>query len=243
VAEKTEDMIEKLFEKGSIGPATRMVLANAVYFKGDWENKFKEKMTRDDKFFPQEDKPIKVQMMYQKDKFKYSETESVQILDLPYKDNLLSMIIVLPKKGIKISKIEKNLSNEKLKQWISRLRKEETKVFVPRFKLKFKKQVGKVLQKMGMKNAFDSKLADFSCIDGRKHWLYIDSVIHEAVVKVNEKGTEAAAATGVSFVGVAYTEPKIFRADHPFIFIIKDNKTDSILFMGRVVKPHPISNQ
>ena len=159
----------------------------------------------------------------------------MQVLELPYKGDDLSMIVLLPELPY-IRPLEADLSVETLKAWTSDLKTREVDVFLPKFKMTYECLLNKVLSEMGMPIAF-SETADFSGIDGTQE-LHITAVLHKAFVEVNEEGTEAAAATGV-VVGLRSipAPPPTFRADHPFVFLIKENSTGSILFMGRVADP------
>ena len=173
--------------------------------------------------------------MYIKKEFRYSDLQDFQILELGYKGDALSMIIVLPKEIDGIGKLEKSLTAENLGIWIAKMRRQEVLVYLPRFKFTAEFSLGQILAGMGMPEAFSAN-ADFSGMTGRKD-LFISAVLHKAFVEVNEEGTEAAAATAVVMRLTAARQETIFRADHPFIFLIRDNKINSILFMGRVCDP------
>ncbi|MHC4199205.1 MAG: serpin family protein, partial [Planctomycetota bacterium] len=180
---------------------------------------------------------ITVPTMRQTERFGYAEAEGLQVLELPYVGDELSMAILLPKKTHGLAEIEALLDAGSMKTWLSRLAKRKVQVFLPRFKIEFGLDLKKALKSMGMPLAFDDRKADFSGMDGRI-WLYIGAVIHQAYVDVNEEGTEAAAATAVVMKGRSVAKaPPVFRADHPFIFLIRDRKTGSILFVGRVMNP------
>jgi len=236
VAEQTNDKIKELIKPGVLDAMTRLVLTNAIYFKGDWALQFDKKNTQDLPFYPGLEDKIDVPTMYLKDRFKFGEVGDVQILELPYKGDDLSMVVVLPKKRDGLAELEKTLTVKNLEGWMAKLRKREVKVFLPKFKQTCEFGLSEVLGKMGMKDAFSGR-ADFSGMNGQKN-LFISAVLHKAFVEVNEEGTEAAAATGV-IVGVTSIPmpPPEFRADHPFVFMIRDVKTGAILFIGRVVKP------
>lgn len=238
VEEKTKDKIKNLVKPGILNPLTRLVLVNAIYFKGNWASQFDEKRTRDDTFYLLSGQNVQVPMMAQKKKFRYAETESLQVLELPYVGEDLSMIVLLPGKTDGLPGLERHLTPGTLMQWIAGLRKQEVQVFLPKFKMTSQFRLDQTLTDMGMRDAFDPGKANFSGMDGRRSWLYIGAVIHKAYVDVNEEGTEAAAATAVTMrITMAPSPPTMFRADHPFIFLIRDNKTGSILFMGRVLNP------
>ena len=172
-------------------------------------------------------------MMKQKGYFSYTSNSIVQILELPYVGEI-SMIIILPKQSL--TKVE-NLLSKRINKWLSYLRTQQVKVYLPKFKTSTNFDLSNTLAAMGMIDAFNSR-ADFSGIDGTKK-LYLSAVIHQAFIEVNEKGTKATAATGTIFTtrGITPVIPK-FRADHPFIFFIRHNPSNSILFMGRVINPN-----
>ena len=238
VEQKTKDKIKDLIKPGVLNSLTRLVLTNAIYFKGRWESHFKKCRTKKNPFWLSIDKSVEVPMMTQKQQFRYMENDRVQILEMPYVGNDLAMIVLLPRKVDSLDQLEVDLSVENLNTWIGRLRKREISVFLPKFKITSQFRLGETLASMGMPDAFGGN-ADFSGIDGTKN-LFISAVIHKAFVDVNEEGTEAAAATAavISVTSAPATPPPTFRADHPFVFLIRDNHSGSILFVGRVVNPN-----
>jgi serpin B len=237
VEKKTNGKIKNLISEGVLDSITRLILTNAIYFKGNWAKQFKEEKTSDAPFTLADGGKNDVKMMNQKAEFGYMETGTFQALELPYVDEELSMVILLPKKIDALEELERTLTYKNLTQWMAKIHKREVVVFVPKFKMTSRFDLADVLKWMGMKDAFSSR-ADFSGINGKRN-LFISAVIHKAYVEVNEEGTEAAAATGVvmrlTSIGPAPTP--VFRADHPFLFLIRDNLTGSILFMGRVANP------
>ena len=237
VEKKTNGKIKNLISQGVLNAMTRLVLTNAIYFKGNWAKQFKEDRTQDAPFTLANGNKINVAMMNQKADFGYMETDTFQALEMPYVDQELSMVILLPKKSDALNEFEKTLTLENLTQWLTKIHKREVVVFVPKFKMTSQFSLASVLKSMGMEDAFSSN-ADFSGINGKRD-LFISAVIHKAYVEVNEEGTEAAAATGVvmRLTSVGPAPIPVFRADHPFLFLIRDNLTGSILFIGRVVNP------
>ncbi len=236
VEDKTNNKIKDLIPKGALDAMTRLVLTNAIYFKGDWALQFDTAETKDEDFYISADKTVKIPLMHQKEKFTYGQTETLQMLKLEYKGDDLSMLVLLAKEKDGLAGLEKQLTAKNLIQWQKRMHKREVRVFLPKFKMTSQFGLSDTLAKMGMPDAF-GKAADFSGMTGGKD-LFISNVIHKAFVKVNEEGTEAAAATGVTMSLTAMpAPPPVFRADHPFVFIIQDNNTNSILFIGRVVDP------
>ncbi len=237
VEKRTEGKIKDLIKPGILDSLTRLVLTNAIYFKGNWASQFKEKDTEDAPFTIARDREVTVPMMSQKEQFAYDETEMLQLLELPYVEDELSMVILLPKELDGLATLENSLAPGNLKEWLQGLRKQEVVVEMPRFKLTSQFSLKEVLRSMGMTEAFSVKLANFSGMTSGRD-LFISAVIHKAYVDVNEEGTEAAAATAVVMkLRGAPRPPKVFRADHPFLFLIRDNQSGSILFMGRVVNP------
>jgi serpin B len=238
VERKTNDKIKDLIKPGLLGSMTRLVLANAIYFKGSWETKFDSQSTTDTRFFVSEKDTVMVRMMNKPvHDFRYGENEMVQCLELPYADRDLSMIVLLPKKS-DLRAFEKSLRPNSLDSLLSVMREKKVLVFLPKFKTTQELILNDALLALGMTDAF-SDVADFSGMTGRKD-LAVSAVIHKAFVDVNEQGTEAAAATAVAMRATAMREPPqpaIFRADHPFLFLIRENATGSILFMGRIVNP------
>jgi len=237
VENQTNNKIKDLIPQGVLDEYTRLVLTNAIYFKGKWAKQFDKENTREADFKVTPGKTVKVQMMSltgEEAKFNYTETEKLQILELPYDGGELSMLILLPKED-NLQTIEESLTLEKLSEWNSNLREQEVNVYLPKFTFETKYFMKETLEEMGMPTAF-SMDANFSGMDGTDQ-LYISNVIHQAFVEVNEEGTEAAAATVVVMTEKGISQNKIFLADHPFIFIIQEKETGNILFLGRVADP------
>jgi serpin B len=240
IEDQTENKITDLIPEGVLNLDTRLVLTNAVYFKGIWTDPFKKELTKEEDFHLTSADKIKVPMMNNSARFRYGEVGNLQILELPYGDGSLSMLVLLPKKVDGLADLEAKLTFENLQQWIGSLSKREVKVALPKFKTTSQFKMNDILKSMGMNTAFDPSTADFSGMDGGGTGLFISAVFHKAFVDVNEEGTEAAAATGVMVElasAAVPTEPPVFRADHPFIFMIRDNRNGSIMFMGRIRNP------
>jgi serpin B len=237
VEEQTHQKIKDLIPPGVLNALTRLVLVNAIYFKGFWDTQFKPEDTQEMAFWLSAETNVRVPMMHQEHQFEYWENEWLQLLEMPYKDEALSLIVLLPREKTGISVLEQKLTVENILRWQDQLRKQKIKLFFPKFKIEAQFNLGQTLSAMGMPDAFDPNRADFSAMIGKKE-LFISAVIHKAFVEVNEEGTEAAAATGV-VVGVTSIAPPppTFKADHPFVFFIRDNATRSILFLGRVLNP------
>ena len=234
VEERTESKIKDLIPSRILDGLTRLVLVNAIYFKGNWASQFDQSLTNDVPFWVTSDKQVQVPMMTQKHEFRYGEGNGLQILELPYAGDDFSMIVLLPREIGGLVKLEESLTVENLGRWVRNLWETEVVVFLPRFEITFPFRLDDTLKSMGMVDAFSGK-ADFSGMD--KEPLFISAVLHKAFVAVNEEGTEAAAATAVIMARGSPSLPPIFRADHPFVFLIRENSTGSILFLGRVVNP------
>ncbi len=236
---KTEGRIKDLFPARSLNALTRLVLASAVYFKGSWLHPFEAAMTSDADFFAKEGaEPVKVKMMAHPGQKKrlYTADELAAVLDLPYAGGSLSMTAVLPREGKTLAEVEAALSAEKLAAWRAAMQERDVKAFLPRFKFSSKYDLAARLPAMGLKLAF-TDAADFSGMDGTLD-LYVQKAFHQAFVEVNEEGTEAAAATGVAMgLKSIMMDFEVFRADRPFLFLITENRTGLILFIGRVENP------
>jgi serpin B len=216
-------------------------LTNAIYFKGTWADQFEKEHTEDSPFYVRPGTSVQVDMMYQKEDFRYADFDRFQALELPYVGRELSTLILLPKKKDGLAELENSLTGGALSEWLEDVRKQKVRVYLPRFKTMSEFILGDVLSSMGMSDAFSDPPADFSGMTGKKG-LFMGAVVHKTFVDMGEQGTEAAAATSVSMImeGVSRQPPPsvpVFRADHPFIFLIRDVKSGSILFMGRIVNP------
>jgi len=239
VEKQTRAKIRNLIRPGIFTPLTRLVLTNAIYFKGVWASPFEKERTKEDSFMLSDGREIRVPMMQQKGVFRYAEKGGIQVLELPYEDSRLSMVILLPRSSGDMTELENSMTPEKLNLWLPE-RQRDIIVFLPKFRLTSEFEMAEVLKSMGMRDAFDQGKADFSGMYDRKNvqpgeWLSVSKVIHKAFADVNEEGTEAAAATAA--VMRTRSMPPVFRADHPFVFFIRDNASESILFFGRVVNP------
>ena len=236
VARKTKQKIQNLIGPGEITPVARLLLCNAIYFKGTWAVRFDPKHTRPAPFFTSPEHSLQAQLMWQESEFKAVDVHDVSLLELRYTGDDLSMIILLPHAVDSLSGLEDRLNAKDLGQWIAGLdqaRPAELSVLLPRFKTTQTFELAKELAALGMPSAFQVS-ADFSGMTGTRE-LSLSKVIHQAFVEVNEEGTEAAAATAVH----AYSKSmsRHVRVDHPFIFLIRENRTGSILFLGRIVDP------
>ena len=233
---KTNGKIKDLISY--LDPLTRLVLTNAVYFKGDWVYEFDKGDTMESSFMLSSGQDVIVDMMFLDNDdatFNYLDREELQILEMPYKGEEISMLILLPKGDI--AELESEFSYDKLNEWKENMFKQEVIIYVPKFTFETKYTgMGDTLIEMGMPSAFDYNVADFSGMTGKRD-LYISQVIHQAFVDVNEEGTEAAAATAVVMEAMSAGPSNVFKADHPFIFIIQEGEAGNILFIGKVENP------
>lgn len=235
VEKKTKDKIKSLIPRDGIDKDTDLVITNAIYFKGDWKTPFDKHKTKVSNFFVSAEKKVSVPMMYMEQNFKYYEDDKLQALELPYKGDEISMMLLLPRQREGFRETENILTAELLDAIESKMMMLETNVYIPRFKVTWGTvSLKKVLIALGMADAFNPEKADFSGIIEQSN-LFISDVFHKAFVEVDEVGTEAAAATGtvISHSGNTF----VFCADHPFLFLIRDNRSGTILFIGRVINP------
>jgi serpin B len=241
VEQKTDNMITDLLQPGALNPATRLVLTNAIYFKGNWQKQFMITQTQDEDFHLSKAQLVKTPMMHHVGAYNYLKSGKFQVLEIPYKSEELSMIVFLPQDIDGLPALEQSLTASNIKQWLSHLQPVPTVVLtLPKFKMTQQFSLQDTLGAMGMPQAFGTS-ADFSGMTGSRD-LWISAVIHKAFIDVNEEGTEAAAATTITMVTMARYEPDrtppiVFCADHPFVFLIRDNRSGGILFMGRVIDP------
>ncbi len=234
VAQATHDRIRDLVSAGSFSAETRLVLANALYFRGPWARPFDAEETAEMPFRIAEGKSVPVPMMHQQESFLHAAADGVELLELRYEADKLSMVILLHEGGP--AEVAKLLSAGKLAEWLKGARQREVEVFLPRFTVTSSFALAGPLQELGIKLAF-SKDADFSGMNASRD-LFLAAVAHKALVAVDEKGTEAAAATAALMELKAEPgEPLVFRADRPFLFVIRERTTGCILFLGRVVDP------
>jgi serpin B len=242
VERATRDKIRNLLGPGTVTPLTRLVLTNAIYFRADWAEQFDPKATRDQPFSVPGGSKRTVPLMFRKVKAGFAELPDVRakLLELPYRGDALSMIVLLPDAVDGLGGLEGQLTAERLERWIAAAMRRDVLVHLPRFTVDSRFGLAGTLAAMGMPLAFDGKRADFSGMNGARD-LSVSAAVHAARVEVDERGTEAAAATGV-VMGLSAAlpqEPVVFRADHPFVFAIRDRRSGAILFLGRLVDPGP----
>jgi len=235
ILKTTNEKIKDLLPPNSLNTLTRLVLTNAIYFKGDWKIMFKKELTSDRDFFITPQKSIKCSMMSVKSEFNYYEDSKLKALELPYAGNNFSMIVILPNSNNPLDEITKMLTNDLLADIQRELGKQEVTISIPKFKLSNGYQLKELLSTLGMPQPFtdDANFTGMTTVNNLK----ISDVFHKAFIEVNEQGTEAAAATAVVVATKSIQRVQSFIANRPFLFLIKEKSTGTILFMGRVVDP------
>ena len=237
IESQTAGKIKDLLHKGDVDRLTELVLTNTIYFKAAWQTPFKPASTDANGVFRiAADQTVQIPLMQQIETLPYADAGTFQALALPYEGGDLQMLVLLPKTGDGLAELEKTLTADKLQECVSKLRSQRIHVTLPKFKITQRVDLADKLSSMGMSSAFTSA-ADFSGMNGKRD-LFISKVIHHAFVAVDEEGTEAAAATAVIMARASAVRPALdFKADHPFLFLIRDAKTNSILFLGRLQNP------
>jgi serpin B len=242
VEQQTNNKIQNLIQPGVLTAATKLVLTNAIYFKGDWLTPFDKSSTKDEDFHLDAAQTVKAPLMHRLGGYGYYDGGTFQALDIPYKADELSMVVLLPKNTAGLPPLEQSFTAATASDWLQKLEFAPRVILtLPRFTMTQQFELSGALEKMGMPQAF-SAAADFSGMTGKPDFA-ISAAIHKAFVDVNETGTEAAAATSTVMMATAMRAnqpeppPIVFRADHPFLFLIRDTKTGGILFMGRIEDP------
>jgi len=233
VEEKTQERIKDLLAEGAITGETRLVLTNAIYFKASWLATFQQDSTKPGEFTLRDGSKVTTDLMHQQSSFEYAQMDGFQAISLPYDGGDASMLVLLPQD---LEKFEQSLSPELLKDTVAALEQKTVNLTLPKFEFTVPLTLNKTLQEMGMVDAF-GQAADFSGMTDDND-IRIDEVIHKAFVSVDESGTEAAAATAITMRTTSMPiDPVKFSADKPFIFVIRDNKSQSLLFVGRLANP------
>jgi len=238
VSEKTNEKIQDLLAPGTINGDTRVVLTNTIYFIASWVNEFDEMNTRDESFTLLDGSTVQVPTMMTNDQYLYDAGDGYQMIALPYNGYQVSMFVILPEEG-SFEQFESLLTTDKFNEMSESLTSETVDLYMPKFHAESSFSVNDMLASLGMTDAFDPSLADFSGISGSRD-LSISNVIHKAVIDLDEEGTEAAAATAVIMEltsAMPVDEPIELRLDSPFIYAIVNPESGSILFMGRMLNP------
>lgn len=236
VSQQTQEKIKELLPSQVLNERTRLILVNAIYFKGEWQDPFLNG-TADAPFTLLSGEQVTVPMMSRRAEAPYLQQDGYQAVSLPYKGDRMEMVVVMPDPGT-FAEFEQNLNQKLFNNILAGLQSKDVKLFLPRFQFAFSADMKELLSQMGMPAAFDAQTADFTGIydkTSEPQNLFISHIAHQAFVSVDEKGTEAAAASGV--IAEVASMPVVLRIDHPFIFIIRDRQTGSILFVGRVLNP------
>lgn len=240
VSKQTKGKIPELLSDNAIDSGTRLVLVNALYFKGKWDQPFNKELTNEMSFKINEKKERPVEMMMHEDIFNLAYVDEVQakLLEIPYKGMELSLLVLLPDDGVDLRKVENNLTFEKLTAWTRPdfMESLNVEVYLPKFKLQEDYDMESVFQQLGVVDVFDGNKADLSGMCPERG-LCVSKLVHKSVVEISEEGTEAAAASSAIECCFACEDDSIFCADRPFLFFIRHNKTNSLLFCGRFSSP------
>lgn len=236
VSDQTNQKIKGLIPSGALNPLTRLVLTNAIYFKAAWQYPFEKGATANGDFTLLDGEKIQTGMMHESKSLAYARGNNYQAIELPYAGETASMLILLPDVG-KYADFERSLDASTIDTIESNLDQQAVELSLPKFKVEAAFSLNEALAALGMPDAFDQGKADFSGMTGQPD-LFISSVLHKAYVDVNEDGTEAAAATAVVMeLKSMPVSPVVVTVDRPFIFLILDQESGTILFMGRVLDP------
>ena len=237
VAKNTADKIPQIVD--SLSPEDALYLINAIYFKGSWSNQFDPEATTQAPFYPEPNAPQPHQMMNQTGDYRYYENEQFQAVRIPYgKNRELGMYIFLPQETNDLETFNQQLNLDNWQEWLAKMRSRQGNITIPRFELEYETELQNVLSALGIKLIFDSSQADFSAMTDTP--VAVDNVKHKTFIEINEEGTEAAAVTSIG-IRVTSVEPENIpfnmNVNRPFFFAIRDDITDSVLFMGNVVEP------
>ncbi|NP_001089150.1 serpin family I member 1 L homeolog precursor [Xenopus laevis] len=247
VENHTNNRIRDLFTADDFNNLTKLVLVNAMYFKGNWKSQFRPENTRTFSFTKDDESEVQIPMMYQKGEFYYGEFTDgsneaggvYQVLELPYEGDEISLIIVLSRQEVPLATIEPLLKAHLIEEWAKSVKKQKVEVYLPRFKVEEVVNLKEVLMRLGITKIFSGE-ADLSAISDSKD-LFVAKAVHKSFLEINEEGSEAAASSGMianSRMAVLY--PQVI-VDHPFFFVIRNRKTGSVLFMGRVMHPETLT--
>ncbi|MBX9723797.1 MAG: serpin family protein [Candidatus Obscuribacterales bacterium] len=234
---KTHGKIDSILDK--LNSLEKMVLINAIYFKGTWQNQFHKSQTGDDKFTDENGAVLPIKMMHQNETFSYFKDQNFAAVDLPYLGHNQSLLVFLPDKNTTLSTVQARFNKDNWKLWMNAFQPTTINLSLPKFKIEYSTQLNEALKSLGMADAFDSKTANFSGMIDQPTW--IGRVLQKTFMEVNEEGTEAAAATAVTMMSRSVQfqakEPVEFRVDRPFIVALVDKETQEILFLGTIQKP------
>lgn len=238
ISEATHGKIKGIISP-PIDPLMMMYLVNAIYFKGTWDSEFETSRTQYEPFYLSDGSEIKCDLMNQKSDYSFSRNPDYTMIDMPYGNGSFSMAAFLPVAGMGVDELISKLDEESWSKLGTMMSRDEVKLFLPKFKLEYKLKMNEALQALGMDIAFIPRKADFSGISATGDTLYISEVLHKTFVQVDEKGTEAAAATSVGMMSLSAMpmEPIVIRFDRPFVYVIYDKTSGTILFIGKIEQP------
>ncbi|KAM6938774.1 antithrombin-III [Lycodopsis pacificus] len=241
ISNKTENLIQDTLPVGALDSNTILVLVNTIYFKGQWKNKFNKYNAYVSDFHVSGSRTCSVNMMYQETRFRYRyyPDDQVQLLEMPYRGDDITMVIILPSKDTTLSKVEESLDLNKLTSWLDEMTETSVAVHVPRFRLEDSFSLKEKLQDMGLTDLFSSERASLpGMLEDGSEGLHISDAFHKAFLEVNEEGSEAAAATAVVAVGRSLNlNREVFQADRPFLLLIRESTINALLFTARVADP------
>ena len=237
IEEKTNDRIKDMLDE--IPPSAVMYLVNAIYFKADWTYQFDESATKKDDFFLKSGSSIQVDLMYSKGAtVEYHNAQDLQMIDIPYGNKQFSMTILLPHQGSSVDEVWQNMTDEKLAEMDANSDTSTVELYLPKFELEYKKELKDILAEMGMHKAFNQ--AELPHLFTEDLDLFISKVLHQSFLKVDEKGSEAAAATvvGIEVTSIGGGKPQVIKIERPFGLMIREKHSGSILFAGKIVNPN-----
>ncbi|XP_037618839.1 antithrombin-III-like [Sebastes umbrosus] len=239
IANKTENLIQDTLPVGALDSNTVLVLVNTIYFKGQWKNKFDKDLVYQTDFHVSADRTCSVHMMYQETRFRYFTDDQVQVLEMPYRGDDITMVIILPRRDTMLSKVEDSLDLKKLTGWLDQMTETTVAVHVPRFRIEDEFSLKEKLKAMGLTHLFSSEHASLpGMLEDGGEGLHISDAFHKAFLEVNEEGSEAAAATAVVAIGRSINlDREVFVADRPFLLLIRESTINALLFTARVADP------
>lgn len=242
VAKNTKGKIPSIIDSDSINGLTALVLTNACYFNAKWKYSFKDSKNNNHPFYITPDQTISITMMDQVEQLPYYEDNTAQVIELPYQSSTFSFFVILPQPNHSLSTIISTLNHNSLTQYDIQIKPRMIKLCLPQFKIQYhSNNLKDLLQKLGIHKAFEGKSANFSGLTTKPH-LYVSHITHKATIEIDQEGTTASAATAMSFDWLNFSPkppPALeVKVNRPFFFLIKDNSTNSVLFLGQVINPY-----
>lgn len=243
----TNSLLKDLVSPGDFDAVTHLALINAVYFKGNWKSQFRPENTRTFSFTKDDESEVQIPMMYQQGEFYYGEFSDgsneaggiYQVLEIPYEGDEISMMLVLSRQEVPLATLEPLLKPQLIEEWANSVKKQKVEVYLPRFTVEQEIDLKDILKALGVTEIF-IKDANLTAMSDKKE-LFLSKAVHKSFIEVNEEGSEAAVASGMIAISrMAVLFPQVI-VDHPFLFLIKNRKTGTILFMGRVMHPETMN--